>query len=100
MDVPTNFCARFHESSNRPHLILGCEPTAIMLVFALSIVIVFSVPNRYGIGFSIGLFVFLRKMLQEMAKDDPRLITVHHNSQRYNAGFWTAKPRRPKRWRN
>jgi type IV secretory pathway TrbD component len=63
------------------------------------VVVVLSVPNRYGIGLSIGLFFFLRKMLQEMAKDDPRLIEVHHNSQRYNRGFWTAKPIRAKRWR-
>ena len=28
MQVPEVYCAPFHESSNRPHLMLGCEPTA------------------------------------------------------------------------
>ena len=46
------------------------------------------------------LFLFLRQILREMAKDDPQLLKVHHESQRYNQGFWTAKPMRAQRWRN
>jgi hypothetical protein len=35
-----------------------------------------------------------------MAKDDPQMLKVHHESQRYNQGVWTAKAVREQRWRS
>ena len=100
MEIPDIYCARFHESSNRPHLLLGCEPTAIAGAFVICVMIAFSVPKWWGIGTAVFLFLFLRQVLREMAKEDPQLISVHHESQRYNQGFWTAKPMRVNRWRS
>jgi type IV secretory pathway TrbD component len=100
MQVPEVYCAPFHESSNRPHLMLGCEPTALAAAFVVSIIIGFSVPTWWGDGGTAFLFLFLRQILREMAKEDPRLISVHHESQRYNQGFWSAKPLRARRWRS
>jgi hypothetical protein len=45
------------------------------------------------------LFFLLRHLLQEMAQKDPHLIAVHHESQRYRQGFWTAKRLRVQHWR-
>jgi type IV secretory pathway TrbD component len=100
MQVPDLCCTPFHESSNRPHLIVGCEPTAIAAALVICIVIGFSVPTWWGIGGTVFLFLFLRQILREMAKDDPMLLTVHHESQRFNRGFWTAKPLRMHKWRS
>ena len=97
--IPPQFCAPYRPSGNRPHLLVGCEPTAVMLTLVLCIVIAYSIPNFFGIGGAIILFLFLRQVLQEMAKKDPHLIAVHHESQRYRQGFWTAKPNQAHRWR-
>ena len=98
MQIPEIYCAPFHESSNRPHLMLGCEPTALAAVFVVSLILGFSIPTWWGIGGSVFLFLFLRQVLREMAKEDPHLISVHHESQRYNQGFWTAKALRARGW--
>jgi type IV secretory pathway TrbD component len=99
MQIPEAYCAAFHQSANRPKLLVGCEPTAISLIFIICIIGGFSVPTWWGVACAAFLFLFLREMLREMAKQDAILLTVHHESQRYNQGFWTAKPRRVKRWR-
>lgn len=100
MEIPKVYCSPFHESSNRPHLMLGCEPTALAAVFVVAVILGFSIPTWWGIAGTLFLFFFLRQILREMAKEDPRLITVHSESQRYNQGFWTAKPLQSKKWRS
>lgn len=100
MEVPDLYCAPFHESSNRPHLMLGCEPTALAVAFVVSVVIGFSVPTWWGVGGAVLLFLSLRLLLREMAKQDPHMLAVHHESQRYNQGFWAAKSLRVHRWRS
>ena len=100
MEINEAYCAPFHESSNRPHLLLGCEPTAIAAVFVISIILGYSMPTKWGIGGAVLLFLFLREVLRQMAKEDPYLLKVHHESQRYNQGFWTAKPRKLRGWRS
>jgi type IV secretory pathway TrbD component len=100
MEIPDQYCSPFHESSNRPHLIVGCEPTPIAAALFVCVVIGFSAPKWWGIAGAVFLFLFLRQILREMAKEDPILLTVHHESQRYNRGFWTAKPRQAHRWRS
>jgi type IV secretory pathway TrbD component len=99
IEIPAQFCAPIRQSANRPHLLVGCEPTAIMLALALCIITGYSVPTMYGIGGAIFLFVFLRHILQEMAQKDPHLIAVHRESQRYRQGFWTANRLRVYLWR-
>jgi len=97
-EIPPQFCARFRESANRPQLLLGCEPTAIAGALFLCVVIGYSAPTLWGIGTAIVLFFILRRGLRAMAAEDPILIQVHYESQRYNQGFWTSKPRRQNRW--
>ena len=99
IQIPAQFCARIRQSANRPQLLVGCEPTALMLALVLCIIVGYSVPTWYGIGGAILLFFVLRQLLQEMAQKDPHLIAVHHESQRYRQDFWTAKPSRVYRWR-
>jgi type IV secretory pathway TrbD component len=99
-EIPPPFCARFRESANRPHLLLGCEPTAIAAAFVLSVIVGLSAPTWWGIVGAIGLFFVLRHGLRAMAAEDPILFGVHYESQRYRQGFWTAKPRKQHRWRN
>ncbi len=84
--IPAQFCAPISQSANRPHLLVGCEPTAIMLALVLSIVIGYSVPTLYGVGGAILLFLLLRQVPQEIGQKDPHLIAVHHESQRYRQG--------------
>ena len=99
IQIPAQFCAPIRQSANRPHLLVGCEPTALMLALVLCIIVGYSVPTVYGIGGAIFLFFLLLHLLQEMAQKDPHLIAVHHESQRYRQGFWTAKRLRVQRWR-
>src|ERR1700722_12020034 len=87
IQIPAQFCARIRQSANRPHLLVGCEPTALMLALVLCIIVGYSVPTWYGIGGAILLFFVLRQLLQEMAQKDPHLIAVHHESQRYRRIF-------------
>lgn len=100
VEIPRQFCERFRQSANRPHLLMGCEPTALAAALIVCVIIGYSVPNVWGITGAITLFIVLRHVLHFMASEDPLLITVHHNSQRYRQGFWTAKPRERYRWRS
>ena len=81
-EIPPQFCARFRESANRPHLLLGCEPTAIAAAFVLCVVIGYSAPTLWGIGGAISLFFVLRHGLRAMAAEDPIL---DWNSSRQSA---------------
>jgi type IV secretory pathway TrbD component len=66
IQIPAQFCARIRQSANRPHLLVGCEPTALMLALVLCIIVGYSVPTWYGVGGAILLFFVLRQLLQEM----------------------------------
>jgi hypothetical protein len=39
IQIPAQFCARIRQSANRPHLLVGCEPTALMLALVLCIIV-------------------------------------------------------------
>jgi type IV secretory pathway TrbD component len=97
-EIPAQFRAKFRESANRPHLLMGCEPTAIATVFVLSVIVAFSVPTFKGVGLAIALFFVLRYGLRTLAAEDPKLIGIHHHSQRYAQRFWTARSKHPHRW--
>lgn len=99
-EVPLQYRNKFHESANRPHLRAGCEPTLLALAFLGCLLIGYSVPNRYGISAAVLLFFFLRWVLQEMAKEDPRMFRMYYEAQRYNQGFWCSKSNRAHRWRS
>lgn len=98
MQIPEQYCADFHESANRPHLLVGCEPTPIFVAFVFSVILGFSIPTWWGISGAVVSFLFLREVFRAMAKHDPLFMTVHHESQRYNQRAWTAKPIRA--WRS
>jgi type IV secretory pathway TrbD component len=97
-EIPAQFRAKFRESANRPHLLMGCEPTAIAAVFVLCVIVAFSVPTLKGVFTAIALFFLCRYGLRALAAEDPKLIGIHHRNQRYAQRFWTAKSRRPHRW--
>jgi type IV secretory pathway TrbD component len=97
-EIPAQFCVPFRKSANRPHLLLACEPKAIAAMFVLCVVIAFSVPTLKGLAAALVLFFVSRYGLRAMATEDPILLTVHHESQRYSQGFWTSKPKRLHRW--
>jgi hypothetical protein len=42
IEIPAHFCAKFRQSANRPHLLIGCEPTAIALALIVSVIIGYS----------------------------------------------------------
>ena len=100
MEIDIRYCAEFHESANRPHLLVGCEPTPIVLAFVIAVVLGYSAPTWWGISGSALLFLFLREVLRGMAKEDPIFMGIHFESQRYNQGAWTAKPKRAATWRS
>lgn len=90
MDIPEQYCAAFHESCNRPHLMLGCDPAGLALAFIVSVVVAYSLLTWWGSLGALSLFLFLRLVLRELAKEDPRMLRVYYEAQRYNQGFWTA----------
>src|SRR4051812_27223794 len=95
MEIPEQFCAAFHESSNRAHLILGCETKLIVLDGLGFLVTAWSfMPNLWGVVFSGAVFFFVWQMLRLMAKQDPIYSAVYKEAQRYGQGFWPARPQR------
>ena len=98
MDIPEVFCAPFHESSNRSHLTSGCETKALAMAFVSCVLIAYGLLTWWGIGGAVLLFLFLRHGLRILAKEDPNMLNVYSESQRYNRGFWTAKPVRAPHW--
>ncbi len=64
----------------------------------LCVIIGYSAPTLWGIVSAVALFFALRHGLRAMAAEDPILIRIHHASQRYHQGFWTAKPRKRQGW--
>jgi type IV secretory pathway TrbD component len=100
MEIPDVYCARFHESSNRPDLLLGCDPFMLAGVFLGCIWIAISLMKFWGFVGSFLLFLALRYLLQEIARSDPKWFRVYFEAQRFNQNFWTAKPIRVTRWRS
>lgn len=90
MDIPDQYCAAFHESANRPHLMLGCEPAGLVLAFIGCVVLAYSILAWWGLLLAMVLFFFLRLVLREMAKQDPQMLRMYYEAQRYNQGFWMA----------
>ena len=90
MEIPDRYCAPFHESSNRPHLLLGCDPAGLAIAFILCVIVAYSFLTWWGFLSAMLLFFSLRMLLREMAKEDPQMLRLYYEAQRYNQGFWTA----------
>jgi type IV secretory pathway TrbD component len=99
MDIPEELCAPIHQSANRPKLWLGCNPAAIGALTMMCVAMGFALFSFIGTLAVTGVFLLLREALREMAKEDPLYFAVYRKSKLYSQGFWTAKPKRAKRWR-
>jgi type IV secretory pathway TrbD component len=92
IEIPAQYCADIRRSANKPLLLMGCDPLAIIAVGMLSLFVAFSVtPMRYGIGGALAVFFVGRQLLHTLAKKDPFLLRVYQSNRRYARGFWTAQ---------
>jgi type IV secretory pathway TrbD component len=92
-EIPPQFCVDFRRSGTKPVLLMGCEPTALMLIILISVFVFFAFQSKiYGGLFAAAFFFLCRFGLQSLAQKDPMYIRVYLRALRYKRGFWTAKP--------
>ena len=95
----------FHESANRPNLLLGGDRELVLVAAVLAAMLVFAVLKWWSVLAGIGLWVVFVSLLARMGKADPLLRHVYLRHIRYRQ-FYPAKSRlgapqtsRPLRWR-
>jgi len=92
-EIPPQFCVDFRRSATKHVLLMGCEPTALMLVILLSIFVFLSFQSKlYGGLGGATLFLICRYGLQSLAQKDPMYLQIYVRALRFKRGFWTAKP--------
>jgi len=103
MDAPRE--VPFHESANRPQLLMGGDRELILVSAILAAMLVFAVMKWWSIIAGLILWLITVGVLVRMAKVDPLLRHVYIRHIRYR-GFYPAKSRMsapptatPAKWR-
>jgi type IV secretory pathway TrbD component len=102
MDAPRE--VPFHESANRPNLLLGGDREMVLVFAILAAMLVFAVMKWWSVVAGIVLWLTSVAVLARMGKADPLLRQVYIRHIRYR-DFYPAKSRlngpqttTPKNW--
>lgn len=90
MDAPRQI--PFHESANRPNLLLGGDRELVLVFAILAAMLVFAVMKWWSVVAGVGLWLTAVGVLARMGKADPLLRQVYLRHIRYR-GFYPAKSR-------
>ena len=90
MNVPREI--PFHESANRPNLLLGGDRELVLVSAILAAMLVFAVMKWWSVVAGVGLWVTAVGVLARMGKADPLLRQVYVRHIRYRT-FYPAKSR-------
>jgi len=90
MDAPRE--VPFHESANRPNLLLGGDREMVLVFAILAAMLVFAVMKWWSVFSGILLWLTAVGVLARMGKADPLLRQVYLRHIRYRS-FYPAKSR-------
>ena len=90
MDAPRQ--VPFHESANRPNLLLGGDRELVLVFAILAAMLVFAVMKWWSVVAGVVLWLTAVGVLARMGKADPLLRQVYLRHIRYRA-FYPAKSR-------
>ena len=90
MDVPREM--PFHQSANRPHLLLGGDRELVLVSGVLAAMLIFAVMTWWSIVAGLVLWLAAVAVLARMGRVDPLLRHVYVRHVRYRA-FYPAKSR-------
>lgn len=88
MDSPREIA--FHQSANRPHLLVGGDRELVLVSGILAAILIFAVMTWWSIVAGVVLWLVAVAVLARMAKVDPLLRHVYVRHIRYRA-FYPAK---------
>ena len=95
----------FHQSVNRPNLLLGCDRELVLVMIMIAGGLAFSLASWWGISLAAALWIGSIAALQRLGKADPLLRHVYLRHIRYGS-FYPAKSgihgqttETPSRWR-
>jgi type IV secretory pathway TrbD component len=88
MDSPREVV--FHQSANRPHLLLGGDRELVLVSGILAAILIFAVMTWWSILAGLVLWLAAVAVLARMGKVDPLLRHVYVRHIRYRA-FYPAK---------
>jgi len=90
MDAPREM--PFHQSANRPHLLLGGDRELVLISGVLAAMLIFAVMTWWSIVAGLVLWLAAVAVLARMGRVDPLLRHVYVRHVRYRA-FYPAKSR-------
>ena len=90
MDAPREM--PFHQSANRPHLLLGGDRELVLASGVLAAMLIFAVMTWWSIVAGLVLWLAAVAVLARMGRVDPLLRHVYVRHVRYRA-FYPAKSR-------
>jgi len=90
MDAPREI--PFHQSANRPHLLLGGDRELVLVFGVMAAMLIFAVMTWWSIVAGLVLWLAAVAVLARMGKVDPLLRHVYVRHVRYRA-FYPAKSR-------
>ena len=90
MDAPRE--VPFHQSANRPNLLLGGDREVVLVFAILAAMLVFAVMKWWSVLAGIALWLTAVAVLARMGKADPLLRHVYLRHIRYHS-FYPAKSR-------
>ena len=88
MDSPREIA--FHQSANRPHLLLGGDRELVLVSGILAAILIFAVMTWWSILAGLVVWLAAVAVLARMGKVDPLLRHVYIRHIRYR-GFYPAK---------
>ena len=90
MDAPREM--PYHQSANRPHLLLGGDRELVLVAGVLAAMLIFAVMTWWSIVAGLVLWLAAVAVLARMGRVDPLLRHVYVRHVRYRA-FYPAKSR-------
>jgi len=90
MDAPREM--PFHQSANRPHLLLGGDRELVLVSGVLAAMLIFAVMTWWSIVAGLVLWLAAVAVLARMGRVDPLLRHVYVRHVRYGS-FYPAKSR-------
>ncbi len=81
---------KFHQSANRPNLLMGGDRELVLLSALFAAILIFSIGKLWGIPLGIAVWVVCAAGLSRLGKADPMMRQVYLRHIRYKT-FYPAK---------
>ena len=95
----------FHQSANRPHLLLGCDRELALFAIFVCALLAFTLMSLWGVFIAAIVWSVFMGVLSRMAKSDPMLRQVYIRHVKYRPFYPAKSPRNalagttPLQWR-